>query len=52
MADIETFYESRLMCVKESGLYNDNRFFLTYYSYPLGGKAVARYESLEDEWTH
>jgi len=34
-ADIETFYETRLVCVKESGRYNDNRFVLTYYSYPL-----------------
>ena len=52
LAEMETFYESRLLCVKESGQYNDNRFFLTYYSYPLGSKPVARYESEDNEWTH
>lgn len=35
LADIETFYDSRLVCVKESGQFNDHRFILTYYSYPL-----------------
>jgi hypothetical protein len=54
LADLETFYDSRLLCVKESGQYNDPRFILTYYSYPLNAdsKPVARYESIENEWTY
>lgn len=54
LADLDVFYDSRLICVKESGQYGDNRFVLTYYSYPLSvdSRPVARYESAEDEWTH
>lgn len=42
------------MCVREQGRYNDNRFRLTYYSYPLehGVKPVAEFESEEDQWTY
>lgn len=51
--DIETFSDTRLLCVKEFGKYNDHRLKLSYYSYPLkGGKPEAVYESKEDEWTY
>lgn len=34
-ADIDTFPETRLVCVREVGRYGDNRMKLSYYSYPL-----------------
>jgi hypothetical protein len=34
-AFIDTFAETRLLCVRENGRYADNRFRLSYYSYPL-----------------
>lgn len=54
LVDLDVFYESRTVCVRESGQYNDNRFVLTYYNWPLAAdsKAVARYESQDNEWTH
>lgn len=53
-AFIETFPEKKLLCVREQGRYNDHRFKLTYYDYPLkqSEKAVAIYESQDNEWTH
>jgi len=53
-SEIETFSDTRLLCVKESGRYNDNRFKLSYYSYPLKAncKPVAVYESQENDWTY
>ena len=54
LIDLETFYDSRLLCVQESGHYNDNRFILTYYPLPLNpdSKPLARYESQDNEWTY
>ena len=53
-SDIETFPDTRYVCVREQGRYNDNRFRLTYYSYPLvaDAKPVTEYESRDDEWTY
>jgi hypothetical protein len=52
LSDIETFPQTKLLCVKEIGQYNDDRFALTYYSYQLGGKEIARYDSKDKEWAH
>ena len=44
-SDLDTFADTRIMCVREQGRYNDNRFRLTYYSYPLEAdlKPLAEY---------
>lgn len=34
-SDIITFSETRYLCIEEKGRYNDNRYKLTYYTYPL-----------------
>ena len=53
-ADIDTFPESRLVCVREVGHYGDNRMKLSYYSYPLKEdmRPDACFESRDDEWTY
>jgi len=40
--------------VRESGRYNDHRFKLSYYEYPLnkGAKPVAFFESTDNIWTY
>jgi len=52
--EVETFYETKLLCVTEHGQFNDHRLVLTYYSYPLkeGDKPLDRYESKEGEWNY
>lgn len=54
LCDLETFNETRLVCVRENGQYNDNRFVLTYYNYPMqeGDKPVAQFEGRDNEWTY
>jgi hypothetical protein len=53
-ADIDTFTETRLLCVRESGRYNDHRMRVCYFSYPFkeNMKPDAVYESKDDEWTY
>ena len=52
-----TFSETKYLCVEEKGRYNDNRYRLTYYPYPLQmdkkvPKTVAVYEAKDTEWTY
>lgn len=32
---IRCFPDTKLLCIQEDGCYNDNRFMLSYYQYPL-----------------
>jgi hypothetical protein len=59
--DIQTFSETRYLCIEEKGRYNDHRYRLTYFAYPLRiteikerkvVKPVAVYDSKETEWTY
>jgi hypothetical protein len=51
---IVTFADTKYLCVKEIGRYNDNRFKLTYYDYPLkeDSKPVHQKEFKNGEWTY
>ena len=42
-----------MVCVRENGRYNDNRFKLSYFNYPMepNAKPVIQYYS-EETWTH
>jgi len=54
LTEVETFYDTKLLCVREHGGVNDHRLVLTYYSYPLkeGDKPIEKYESKEGEWNY
>ena len=43
-----------MICVQEDGRYNDNRFKLSYFDYPLTplSKPCNVYEAKDDEWTY
>jgi hypothetical protein len=53
--EVETFLATNLVCIRENGAVNDNRFKLTYYRYPFEEEKspkqlVSTFESLENEW--
>lgn len=51
---IETFADTKYLCIREIGRYNDNRYKLSYFNYPpaADAKPFNVYESKEDEWTY
>lgn len=55
--EILTFSETKYLCIEEKGRYNDNRYKLNYFPYPLQQidkktKTVAIYEAKDNEWTY
>lgn len=52
--DIETFADTKYLCIKEVGRYNDNRLRFSYYNYPTmpGDKPFNVFESKDNEWTY
>ena len=49
-----TFADTKYLCINEIGRYNDNRFKLTYYKYPLekDAKPAHQNEFKEGEWSY
>ena len=54
-SNIITFSNTQLLCIEEKGRYNDHRYKLSYYSYPLQktikNRPISLYEAKDDEWT-
>lgn len=55
--ELITFPETRYLCLEEKGRYNDHRYKLTYFPYPLkltekGPRSIATYQAKENEWTY
>lgn len=53
-SEIFTFAETRYLCIKEVGRYNDNSFKLSYYQYPLkeDDKPFNVFDARDGEWTY
>ena len=51
--DILTFYDTRYLCIQESGLIGEGKLILTYYSYTSHSfDMISQFRSQEGEWTY